>query len=207
MPRKKVTVQTDNSEWKAPKRRKPRKPMTEEQRVAAAERLAKAREKKAAADPNYGKTNIHESLRDLPDDHQLHPKKVKEWIKTQKDLASAERKNVKAGVKGAEARKAYAESYVRSMKSYLRTGDWTDMFYGEYADKKIRNRCVALGYYWYGPFKGEPKRDVGTFYPDLGLIWTQEMNDEYYGIPEFDDVKPKTKTKVKRKTKARKKPK
>ena len=35
----------------------------------------------------------------------------------------------------------------------------------------------------------------------------QEMNDEYYGIPEFDDVKPKTKTKVKRKTKARKKPK
>ena len=191
MPRKKVTVQTDNSEWKAPKkRRKPRKPMTEEQKVAAAERLAKAREKKAAADPNYGKTNIHESLRDLPDDHQLHPKKVKEWIKTQKDLASAERKNVKAGVKGAEARKSYAESYVRSMKSYLRSGDWSDMFYGEYADKKIRNRCVALGYYWYGPFKGEPKRDVGTFYPDLNLIWTQEMDNERKGI-EINDERPK----------------
>ena len=111
MPRKKVTVRTDNSEWKAPKRRKPRKPMTEEQRVAAAERLAKAREKKAAADPNYGKTNIHESLRNLPDDHQLHPKRVKEWIKTQKDLASAERKNVKAGMKGAEARKSQMQQW------------------------------------------------------------------------------------------------
>ena len=43
MAKKKVTVRTDNSEWKAPKkRRKPRKPMTEEQRAAAAERLAKA---------------------------------------------------------------------------------------------------------------------------------------------------------------------
>ena len=61
MAKKKVTVRTDNSEWKAPKkRRKPRKPMTEEQRAAAAERLAKAREKKAAADPNYGKSGIAE---------------------------------------------------------------------------------------------------------------------------------------------------
>ena len=190
MPRKKVTVRTDNSGWKAPKRRKPRKPMTEEQRAAAAERLAKAREKKAAANPNYGKTGIHPSLHNLPDDHQLHPNKVKEWIKTQKDILSAERKNVRAGVKGAEARRAYAESYIRSMKSYLRTGDWVDMFYGEHADKKIRNRCHALAYYWYGPLKGEPKRNVGTFYPDLGLVWTQEMNDERIGIKP-DDKKPK----------------
>ena len=36
MPRKKVTVKTDNSGWTAPKKRKPRKPMTEEQRAAAA---------------------------------------------------------------------------------------------------------------------------------------------------------------------------
>ena len=43
MPRKKVTVKTDNSEWKAPKRRKPRKPMTEEQREVASKRLEKAR--------------------------------------------------------------------------------------------------------------------------------------------------------------------
>ena len=33
MPRKKkITATTDNSEWKAPKKRKPRKPMTDEQK-------------------------------------------------------------------------------------------------------------------------------------------------------------------------------
>ena len=72
MAKKKVTVRTDNSEWKAPKkRRKPRKPMTEEQRVAAAERLAKAREARAAKNPDYGQSGIHPTLRNLPDDTLL----------------------------------------------------------------------------------------------------------------------------------------
>ena len=53
MPRKKVTVRTDNSEWKAPKRRKPRKPMTEDQREAASKRLEKARAVRAAKNPDY----------------------------------------------------------------------------------------------------------------------------------------------------------
>ena len=44
--RKKIAVQTDNSDWQAPKKRKPRKPMSEEQRVAADSRLEKAREKR-----------------------------------------------------------------------------------------------------------------------------------------------------------------
>ena len=65
MARKKVTVRTDNSTWKAPKVRKKRKPMTEEQKAAAAERLAKAREKNAAADPNYGQSALAECLRQL----------------------------------------------------------------------------------------------------------------------------------------------
>jgi hypothetical protein len=49
------------------------------------------------------------------------------------------------------------------------------MFYGEYQEKKIRSRNVALGYYWYGPNIGKPKRDVGTFYPDLGMVWEKDM--------------------------------
>ena len=44
MARKRITSITDNSEWKAPKTRKKRKPMSDEQKVAAAERLANARE-------------------------------------------------------------------------------------------------------------------------------------------------------------------
>ena len=178
MARKKVTVRTDNSTWKAPKVRKKRKPMTEEQKAAAAERLAKAREKKAAGDPNYGQSGIHESLRNLPDDYPLHPKKVKVWIKTQKDLANAERKSVRQGIKGALARQGVHEGYVRNMKTYLRSGDWIDMFYDEHQEHRIRHRCVALAY----DKDGNPKRNVGTFYPDINMIWTQELENEERGI-------------------------
>ena len=178
MARKKVTVRTDNSTWKAPKVRKKRKPMTEEQKAAAAERLAKAREKKAAGDPNYGQSGIHESLRNLPDDYPLHPKKVKVWIKTQKDLANAERKSVRQGIKGALARQGVHEGYVRNMKTYLRSVDWIDMFYGEHQEHRIRHRCVALAY----DKDGNPNRNVGTFYPDINMIWTQELENEERGI-------------------------
>ena len=87
MARKKITATTDNSEWKAPKKkvRKARKPMSEEQKVAASERLAKAREAKLEKNPNYGQTNIHESLRNLPADPQLNPIKVKQWIKVHQE--------------------------------------------------------------------------------------------------------------------------
>ena len=178
MARKKVTVRTDNSTWKAPKVRKKRKPMTEEQKAAAAERLAKAREKKAAGDPNYGQSGIHESLRNLPDDYPLHPKKVKVWIKTQKDLANAERKSVRQRIKGALPRQGVHEGYVRNMKTYLRSGDWIDMFYGEHQEHRIRHRCVALAY----DKDGNPKRNEGTFYPDINMIWTQELENEERGI-------------------------
>ena len=180
MSRKKITATTDNSEWKAPKKkvRKARKPMSEEQKVAASERLAKAREAKLEKNPNYGQTNIHESLRNLPADHQLNPIKVKQWIKVQQEYAKSERAAVRQKIKGAEARLSSHEGYIRNMQKYLRDGDWVDMFYGEQQQSKIRNRCYALGYYWYGPKKGEVKRDVGTFYPDMGCTYTQEMFEE-----------------------------
>ena len=181
MVRKKITVTTDNNEWKAPKKRKPRKPMTEDQKAAASERLAKAREAKLEKNPDYGQTNIHESLRNLPDDHQLSPIKVKKWIKVQQEYAKSERAAVRQKIKGADAKLSSHEGYIRNMQKYLRDGTWVDMFYGDQQQGKIRNRCVRLAYYWYGPRKGQPKRDVGTFYPDMGCTYTQEMLEEEYG--------------------------
>ena len=192
---KKIKVKTDNSGWKEPKKRKRRKPMTEEQKAAAAERLAKAREARAAKNPDYGQSGIHESLRDLPDDAPINPKKVKQWIKTQKDLASAERRANKAGVKGALARMMDHEGYVKHMKTYLRTGDWVDSFYGEHQEKRVRYRCIALAY----DKNGDPKRNVGTFYPDIGIMWTQEMQDEERGISRGNDERPKRKRRTTRK--------
>ena len=45
-------------------------------------------------------------------------------------------------------------------------------------EHKVGRRCIAQGYYWYGPKKGQPKFEVGVFYPMLGTTYTQEMYDE-----------------------------
>ena len=200
MPRKKVTVKTDNSEWKAPKRRKPRKPMTEEQREAASKRLEKARAARAAKNPDYGKSGIHESLRSLPDDYGLSPANVKKWIKTQKELAAAERRNEKSGVKGATDRRSSHEAYVRNMQRYLRDGDWIDLFYGEHQEKKIGYICRGQAYYWDGPKKGEPKFNVGTYYPLLGTVYSQEMYNADNGVENADVQKTKRRRKRNKRT-------
>ena len=169
--------------------------MTEEQKQAAAERLEKARAARAAKNPNYGQSGIHESLRDLPDDAPINPKKVKQWIKTQKELVSMERRNEKAKVKGATDRRMSHEAYVRNMQRYLRDGDWIDLFYGEHQEKKIGYICRAQAYYWTGPKKGEPKFDVGTYYPMLGTVYSQEMYDADNGVEDADVQKTKRRRK------------
>ena len=193
---RKIKSKTDNSGWADPSKkkkvRKRRKPMTEEQKQAAAERLEKARAARAAKNPNYGQSSIHESLRDLPDDAPINPKKVKKWIKTQKELASAERRNEKSGVKGATDRRSSHEAYVRNMQKYLRDGDWVDLFYGEHQEKKIGYICRGQAYYWDGPKKGEPKFNVGTYYPLLGTVYSQEMYNADNGVENADVQKTKT---------------
>ena len=176
---RKIKASTDNSGWVEPKKkiRKRRKPMTEEQKQAAAARLEKAREARAAKNPDYGQSGIHASLRDLPDDHPAHPKKVKRWIKTQKELAASERRAVKQGVKGAYSRQCTHEGYIRNLVKYLRDGDYVDMFYGEYMEHNTKRKCVAMAY----ESDGTPKRDVGVWYPDIGT-YTQEMYDEDRGV-------------------------
>ena len=194
--RKKITVETDNSNWQAPKVRKKRKPMTEEQRIAAASRLEKAREKRKEKNPDYGQSSLSTELRDLPDDHELHPKKVKVWIKTQKDLVKSARGAVRQKIKGSEAELAIHEGYIKNMQKYLRDGDWVDNFYGEHQQNRITHRCVAMAY----EDDGTPKRSVGVFYPDLGCIYTQEIFNEEKGISDVGPTKRKRKGKRQRNT-------
>ncbi len=183
---RKIKASTDNSGWVEPKKkiRKRRKPMTEEQKQAAAARLEKAREARAAKNPDYGQSGIHVSLRDLPEDHPAHPNKVKKWIKTQKELAASERKSVKQGVKGAYSRQCTHEGYVRNLVKYLRDGDYVDDFYGEYMEHKTGRRCIAMAYY----SDGTPKRSVGVWYPDIGT-YTKEMYNEDNNIIELPKKK------------------
>ena len=117
----------------------PRRKMTEEQRVAAANRLREAREKRLRENPpKYA--NIHPDVLAKPDDHPLSRKKVVSWIKTQKSLASAERQAVRKNIKGAMAKMYSHQGYIRHCEYYLKHGDWIDDCYGEYQEKRVKWR-------------------------------------------------------------------
>lgn len=165
-------------QYERKKIRKKRKPMSPEQKAAAVERLRLAREKRAKENPPQYK-NIHPIVLALDDEHPLHMNKVKEWIKTQREIVSEERKNERAGVKGAEAKRCRAEAYSRSMQRYLEDSVWVDSFYGEYGQSRMNRICTTVAYY---P-NGEPKRTQGVFYMDLGYVWG--VSEELGGKPEY----------------------
>ncbi len=167
---RRAKVETDST---LPKPRKRRKPMSAEQKAAAAERLAIAREKRAKENPpKY--TNIHPTVVALPEDNPLSMKNVQRWIKTQKELLSVARGDIRRKVKGAEARVASHEGYIRNLQRYLRDGDYCDDFWGEHQQNKVKWRVVTMAY---NP-DGTPKRNVGFWYPDIGCVWTREMEDD-----------------------------
>lgn len=163
--------------------RSKRKPMTEEQKKAAGERLAKAR----AARGHDGSKSVHHSIRDLPEDDFLHWKKVKEWIK--------ECSSELAGIKSYRLSKVQKErieyqdlkTYIDNMKRYLNHGHWTDFRYGAQREGRVQRRCIAMAYY----DDGRPKRQYGTWYPDIGMTWTQELAEEWGNDYDDDIVRQK----------------
>ena len=122
--------------------KKSRKPMSEKNRIQAAERLKEAREKRLRENPpKY--THIHESVRNLPDDHPLSRVNVTKWIKTQKGLLGAARTAMRNKVKGATQEYYGIQGYIRHCEWYLKNGDWIDNYYGEYQQSKIKWRTVV----------------------------------------------------------------
>ena len=146
--------------------------MSPEQKAAAVERLAKAREKRLLENPpKYA--NVHQTVLDKSDEDTFSRKNVLKWIKTQKELLSVAKGNIRRKVKGAEAEAAGISAYIRHCETYLRNGDWVDNYYGEHMSNKVQWRCTTMAYY---P-DGTPKRSVGIFYPDIGMVWEKDMVD------------------------------
>ena len=145
-----------------------RKPMTEEQRAAAIERLAKAREARG----HDGSASVHPDLLKMSEDSPLHWKKVKEWIKEVSEELRA-KKNLRLS-KESKERQEYQilDVYLANMKRYLDSSVWLDNRYGRHREGKISTFVLTMAYY---P-DGRPKRTVGHFYPDCGE-YTQEMKD------------------------------
>jgi hypothetical protein len=153
------------------KHRKPRKPLTEDQKNERRERLVKARAKKKP--PKY--TAIDPSVRDLPDEHPISLKKVREWIKSNKDERDGLKKILRTS-NDRDIRNKYniLECYVQDMQAYVRGGIWLSTMYGPRMEHKVKYRCLVMAYHE----DGMPKRNVGTWYPDMGCTYTQEMWDE-----------------------------
>ena len=104
-----------------------RRKLTQQQKQAAAERLAAARAKKG--EPKY--SQYDQAVVNLPDDHKLSFKKVRSWIKTNKAKLPLLKKAVRQKERGSIAKLAIVEGYISNMEGYLRHGIWLDLFYGE----------------------------------------------------------------------------
>lgn len=145
------------SKIKVKKKRK----MTAEQKAAAAERLQKAREARGIT----GNSSLPENIRHLPDDHFVSPKKVKAWLKIWKEKLVGMK--YWKDSKDREERIQYqiAENYVKNMQSYLTTGIWSDLWYGENREHKTVWEVVAPAY----NKDGTMKRTQGYFYHDIGF--------------------------------------
>lgn len=150
------------SKVKPLKQKRKRKPMTEEQRQAAIERLAKAREKKQKE--QGGPKSVHPDVYALPEDDPLSLKNVRQWISVQKDEIKAIKAQMRKDSKMGPAKLIRHEGYVRSLERYIKDGVYTDMFYGERMEGRMRSVCLVPAY----DKDGNIKRSQGVFYTDIG---------------------------------------
>lgn len=165
------------------KPRKKRKPMTPEQKAAAVERLAKARAARQAANPAAQNKNIHPDVLALDENDTFSLKSVRSWIATQGEVKKEQSKTLrtlqiqKAAEKEiAKAKAAFSstEAYIRNLNRYLRDGVYVDMFYGDYAQNRVKLRCAVPAY----NKDGTQKMSHGVFYQELGHVYGEEPTDD-----------------------------
>ena len=119
--------------------------LTKEEKVK--ERMAALRAKRKP--PKL--KGVHPSVLELPDDNTLSHKNIKKWIETQQGIAKAaglversRNREVPQKERDKKMRERYAaEGYIRSMQRYLRTGDWDNMYFGEYEDHLTKWKVIA----------------------------------------------------------------
>ena len=119
--------------------------LTKEEKVK--ERMAALRAKRKP--PKL--KGVHPSVLQLPDDNTFSHKNIKKWIETQQGIAKAagmiersRNRDVPQKERDKKMRERYAaEGYIRAMQRYLRTGDWDNMYFGEYEDHLTKWKVIA----------------------------------------------------------------
>ena len=114
------------------------------------EQLDKMAKVRAAKKPPAYK-NIHEDVKNLPDDNTLSVKNVKEWEKHNKDRVRELKYKIRRMDKGKD--KALLERelenrsvYVANISRYFDTSVWCDLFYGKDQEHKTRWKTTAYAY-------------------------------------------------------------
>ncbi len=119
--------------------------LTKEEKVK--ERMAALRAKRKP--PKL--KGVHPSVLALPDDNTFSHKNIKKWIETQQGIAKAagmiersRNRDVPQKERDRKMRERYAaQGYITSMQRYLRTGDWDNMYFGEYEEHLTKWKVVA----------------------------------------------------------------
>ena len=119
--------------------------LTKEEKVK--ERMAALRAKRKP--PKL--KGVHPSVLALPDDNTFSHKNIKKWIETQQGIVKAagmiersRNRDVPQKERDKKMRERYAaQGYITSMQRYLRTGDWDNMYFGEYEEHLTKWKVVA----------------------------------------------------------------
>ena len=125
------------------------------------DKMAKVR---AAKKPPAYK-NIHPDVKDLPDDHSLSVKNVKEWEKHNKDIVKDLKNKWRRTDKGKEKdtiQREYRqrEDYINSIKFYLENAVWRDLFWGKDQENTVKYVCTSPAY----DSEGLRKTSANTLY-------------------------------------------
>jgi head-tail adaptor len=95
--------------------------------------------------------NVHHTVKALSDDDTLSYANVRKWIKTQEGIVKSARLTERSrsnDISQKDKDKAMrtrigAQAYIRSIKNYITTGDWSTMYYGEFEDQLMQWVTVA----------------------------------------------------------------
>lgn len=118
---------------------------------------------------------IHPSVLEKDEDHALYYPKVKEWIEETKAFLKASKNYQESPDSSMRSKYRTMETYLYNLNAYVKSGVWLDSHYGEKREYKQVAVCIAPAYH---P-DGTQKRNIGTYYPDVGAIWTRELEGYY----------------------------
>ena len=122
----------------------------DEKKQEVKERMAELRSRKKP--PKM--VGVHPTVLALPDDNTFSLKNVKRWIDTQEGIARSAGQTERSRTTemsqkkrdAAMRKRINALAYIRIIRYYIRTGDWTGIYWGEHEQNLTKWKVIAPAY-------------------------------------------------------------